>query len=143
MPSQPDYERARTLSPHLFPPKPEEEVIKLRTQVEQLAQRVAKAEKKTVEEVLKESADALGDQAPAKEAPPPANANAEGEATPPEAPVVTPPEPEVPAENQYFGSAKGDKYYPVADQEKSKIKEENRVYFVSEEEAQEKGYQAA
>ena len=121
MSSQPDMTRARQLAPNHFPADPAEENVKLKFQIEYLASMVAKYEKKTVKQVLEEAAHAMGANAPQVTAP------VEGE------------EAKRPAgDAKFFGNKKKDVYYPIEMRTQGafkNMKEDNIVYFFSEEEA--------
>ena len=122
MPSQPDYERAYSLSPKL---KPVDPAILLRKQNEALAARIAKAEGKTPEQVLKELEQ---QQLPADQQP------HKVPVTPETVTVV----PVAPQDAKFFANKEGDKFYPIEKRTKVpfvNMKEEKAVYFKTEEEA--------
>jgi len=119
-------ERARQLSPHLFPEDPKNDNLKLRMQVQALAERVAKAEGKTAKEVLDESGKSLGKLAPSK------------------------PEDSAPKTSQkdakFFGNKKKDVAYPIdriAQVPYSNMKPENIRFFKDEEEVKAANYKIA
>lgn len=130
MPSQPDYTHAHKLSPHL---KPEDPAEALQKQNRILAERLAAAEDKTVEEIMKEiEQDAL----PAEQ-------------TPHQVPV--PPQEQTVAgtkreEAQFFANKEGTKYYPIDKRDTgpfAKMAEEKALYFKTKEEAEVASFVAA
>lgn len=119
-------ERARQLSPHLFPEDPKVDNAKLRTQVQYLAERLAKAEGKPIKEILESSDAALGKMAPSK------------------------PENQTPQTSEknakFFGHTKKDVYYPIemrANVPYKNMKPENIRFFKDEAEAKEASYKPA
>lgn len=123
MGSQPDFERARQLAPHLFPPDPATLLAKANKRVTELLKIAARYMDRSEQAVLAEI-DAIIEN-------------------PDTAPAVAASSQQTAGEPAFFGHKEKDVYYPIEAKAKSKMKEENIRYFATAEEAEAAGYKTA